>query len=458
MEQMNPNPGTNPEMDVPQAPENTPEVPTAFVTGMSVETSEDPNQTPEEPRHDVLQDVEGETKIDPSEAENELYKKYGLNELDEYINGIGDLSYLELIALRNQMHGNIERIESCKAAMDQLNSAAAKLNSAAAMANCLDHYGIDLTSDEFFEMYGLYMPKLRQIIDLCTMHIKGIGSRANSTKYMTANMVLVLEKRLYALDNTNPENASKIKELATNIHIYNNRTDFEWIGKKLSNMIQNKKQLRMMAKTMSSGTISDMFGSLARHFAPVNLGGFVTYMQDRLEYEDGDILALLYCLNRILDVKVSGAEETWVKVFVLNISDIMGNIYDLKVTAAELEESLDDLLANMLHQASQYLFGTRKIKINAQIMDFYAKLREKYIEAINEENARVKKQQEMEAEEAAIMAAQGEAPSDEHHEFMHDAEPDGGSESEETAQEEAGEAAGSDTESDAGQDEGSEED
>lgn len=442
MEQMNSTPGTNPEMEtpIPQAESSEQnQIPNAFATGMTVEdgTSDAPEAAQEKseestPKNDGMDDA--------------LYEKYGLKELDAYIKDIENLSYLELVSLRNQMHGNIERIESCKAAMDQLKSAAVQLNSAAAMANCLDHYGIDLTADEFYEMYGLYMPKMKQITDLCSISIKGIGPRANSTKYMTGNMILVLEKRLFSLDSTNAANASRIKELTTNIDIYKNRTDFTWIGKKLTNMIQNKKQLRLMVKALASGTVSDIFGTLAQHFAPVNLGGFVTYLQDRLEYEDGDILALLYCLNRILDVKASGGEETWVKVFVLNISDIMGNIYDLKVTAEELQESLDSMLNTLLPQATQYLFGTRKIKINASIMDFYHKLREKYIEAINAENAKLKAQQEAEAEDAAILEGTDAVGRGMTHPVMYDV-PDGseGGNEQETPEEE-GETSGIDSE------------
>ncbi|MCM1214012.1 MAG: hypothetical protein NC548_05780 [Lachnospiraceae bacterium] len=401
MSEMNNTPEMEQENTTAAMADNEPE--TAFATGMTTVPESEPEAN--EPAHEIFHDVEGGTKkIDPDAEENVLYKKYGLDELENYIEGVGDLSYLELISLRNQMYQNIERIQSCKAAMDQLKTVANQLNSAAAMANCLDHYGIDLTSDEFYEMYDLYLPKLRQIMDLCKMHIDGIGERANSTKYMNANMILVLEKRLFSLDNTNPENASKIKELLTTIDVYKNRTDFYWIERKLSNMIQNKKQLRMMANTLERGSISDMFGELAKNFAAVNLGGFVTYLQDRLEYEDGDILALLYCLNRILDVKASGGEETWIKVFVLNISDIMGNIYDLRVTADELQACLDGMLSKLLPQASQYLFGTRKIKVNPSIMDFYHRFREKYIEAVNAENARLKKMEDDAVEEAKVMA------------------------------------------------------
>lgn len=443
MEQMNSTPGTNPEMEtpIPQAePSEQNEIPTAFATGMTVGPVED--STPDGP--EAAQEENGEPTPENGAVDDALYEKYGLKELDEYIKDIENLSYLELVSLRNQMHGNIERIESCKTAMDQLKSAAVQLNSAAAMANCLDHYGIDLTADEFYEMYDLYMPKMKQITDLCSINIKGIGPRANSTKYMTGNMILVLEKRLFSLDSTDAANASRIKELTTNIDIYKNRTDFTWIGKKLTNMIQNKKQLRLMAKALTSGTVSDIFGTLAQHFAPVNLGGFVTYLQDRLEYEDGDILALLYCLNRILDVKASGGEETWVKVFVLNISDIMGNIYDLKVTADELQESLDSMLNKLLPQATQYLFGTRKIKINASIMDFYHKLREKYIEAINAENAKLKAQQEAEAEDAAILEGTDAVGRGMTHPVMYDAPAEGDKGNDQEASEEETKASGND--------------
>lgn len=445
MEQMNSTPGTNPEMEtpIPQAESSEQnQIPTAFATGMSVGPVEDDTPVASE----TAQEESGEPAPENDAVDDALYEKYGLKELDEYIKDIENLSYLELVSLRNQMHGNIDRIESCKASMDQLKSVAVQLNSAAAMANCLDHYGIDLTADEFYEMYDLYMPKMKQITDLCSISIKGIGPRANSTKYMTGNMILVLEKRLFSLDSTDAANASRIKELTTNIDIYKNRTDFTWISKKLTNMIQNKKQLRLMAKALTSGTVSDTFGTLAQHFAPVNLGGFVTYLQDRLEYEDGDILALLYCLNRILDVKASGGEETWVKVFVLNISDIMGNIYDLKVTADELQESLDSMLNKLLPQATQYLFGTRKIKINASIMDFYYKLREKYVEAINAENAKLKAQQEAEAEDAAILEGTDTVGRGMTHPVMYDvpAEEDEGNDQE--ASEEETKASGNDPE------------
>ena len=399
MEQMNSTPGTNPEMETSISQAESSEqnqIPTAFATGMSVGPVEDDTPVASE----TAQEESGEPAPENDAVDDALYEKYGLKELDEYIKDIENLSYLELVSLRNQMHGNIDRIESCKASMDQLKSAAVQLNSAAAMANCLDHYGIDLTADEFYEMYDLYMPKMKQITDLCSINIKGIGPRANSTKYMTGNMILVLEKRLFSLDSTDAANASRIKELTTNIDIYKNRTDFTWISKKLTNMIQNKKQLRLMAKALTSGTVSDIFGTLAQHFAPVNLGGFVTYLQDQLEYEDGDILALLYCLNRILDVKASGGEETWVKVFVLN----------------------------------------------ASIMDFYYKLREKYVEAINAENAKLKAQQEAEAEDAAILEGTDTVGRGMAHPVMYDVPTEGDEGNDQEASEEETKASGNDPE------------
>ena len=119
MEQMNSTPGTNPEMETSISQAESSEqnqIPTAFATGMSVGPVEDDTPVASE----TAQEESGEPAPENDAVDDALYEKYGLKELDEYIKDIENLSYLELVSLRNQMHGNIDRIESCKASMIKL--------------------------------------------------------------------------------------------------------------------------------------------------------------------------------------------------------------------------------------------------------------------------------------------------------------------------------------------------
>lgn len=327
-----------------------------------------------------------------SETANDhiLYKDYNIDDLDQYIKKIDSMTMLEAISLKNSIAKELNRLESCHTmvkAVDDLRqnfdivspdktptmmdrkSAGTDVDKQILTANYLDEYGYTESADEFAKLYDTYKPKLEELSNALTVHINECEPNAASTKYMTEDFLQIINKRLNNLHPSDKNYDYLYKSLGTLKDAFENRTDIKFLNNKMRLFVQNKTHMKNLAKAMN-GTFSGIAAKLNKNFATKTMSSFINAMHDCFDGDLYNILPLLYFLNYVCTSESKNNGDAWVKVFVLNVSDIRKGIWDL-------DEHYDSYLARMantfypkLDEMKEYLMK-RKIKFNSQIIAQY---------------------------------------------------------------------------------------
>ena len=330
-----------------------------------------------------------------SDAANDhiLYKDYDMEVLDQYMTKIESMSLLECISLKNSVAKELNRLESCHTmlkAVDDLRenfdfvapgkeittmdrkNAGTDVDKQIMSANYLDQYGFTENADEFTKLYDAYQPKLKELTEKLAAHISECGKDAASTTYMTNDFLHIIDKRLNNMksDEMNYEYTSARLETLRNA--FSNRTDISYLKNKLRLFTNNKTHMKGLAKALN-GTFSGIAAKLNKNFSPITLREFVNCMEDCFENDQIKIISLLYFLNYVCTSEAKTNNDVWVKVFMLNISDIRKGIWDLDIHWSTYLKETCDTLDDYLSDIKDYL-TKRKVKINPQILAQYEKV------------------------------------------------------------------------------------
>ena len=122
-----------------------------------------------------------------------------------------------------------------------------------------------------------------------------------------------------------------------------------------------------------NGTFSGIAAKLNKNFSPITMREFVNCMEDCFENDQVKVLSLMYFLNHICSSEAKSNNDVWVKVFMLNISDIRKGIWDLDIHWSTYLKETCDTLNDYLSEIKDYL-TKRKVKINPQILAQYEKV------------------------------------------------------------------------------------
>ena len=330
-----------------------------------------------------------------SDAANDhiLYKDYDMEVLDQYMTKIESMSLLECISLKNSVAKELNRLESCHTmlkAVDDLRenfdfvapgkeitaidrkNAGTDVDKQIMSANYLDQYGFTENADEFTKLYDAYQPKLKELTEKLTAHITECGKDAASTTYMTNDFLHIIDKRLNNMKSDEMNYEYTMARLETLRKAFSNRTDISYLKNKLHLFTNNKTHMKGLAKALND-TFSGIVAKLNKNFSPITLREFVNCMEDCFENDRTKIISLLYFLNYVCTSEAKTNNDVWVKVFMLNISDIRKGIWDLDIHWSTYLKETCDTLDDYLSEIKDYL-TKRKVKINPQILAQYEKI------------------------------------------------------------------------------------
>ena len=153
---------------------------------------------------------------------------------------------------------------------------------------------------------------------------------------------------------------------------FSNRTDITFLKNKLQLFTSNKTHMKNLAKALN-GTFSGIAAKLNKNFSPITMREFVNCMEDCFENDHIKVISLLYFLNYVCSSEAKSNNDAWVKVLMLNISDIRKGIWDLDIHWSTYLKNTCDTLDDYLSEIKDYLIK-RKVKINPQILTQYEKV------------------------------------------------------------------------------------
>ena len=325
--------------------------------------------------------------------DNIVYKNYDMSDLDKYTECVDSMTMLESISLKNSVTKELNRLESChtmiKAVSDlrenfdvvapgkeptmmDRKAAGTNVDKQILTANYLDEYGYNESAEEFAQLYDAYKPKLEALAKKIDEHIDSCKDKAASTKYMTNDFLHIIDKKINDMKSTDINYEYNLKKLQTLKNAFSNRTDLTFLTNKLKLFIQNKSHLKNLAKAMT-GTFSGIASKLNKNFSEKSLSALIKVIDRDFSCDMYYIIPFLYFLDYICTSEAKSNNDVWVKIFVLNMSDINNDIWDLDMNDSEYEHSVMENLYPMMDTIRDYLI-LRKVKISSQIIIQHDKL------------------------------------------------------------------------------------
>lgn len=325
--------------------------------------------------------------------DNIVYKNYDMSDLDKYIEKIPTMTMLEAVSLKNSVTKELNRLESChtmvkavgelrdnfdvvtpgkEPTMLDRKNAGTNVDKKILTANYLDEYGYNESAEEFKELYDAYQPKLTSLVEAIDKHIEECSKQASSTKYMTDDFLHIINKKIDNMKPTDMNYDYTMKKLQVLKTAFENRTDLTYLSDKLSLFIQNKTHLKNLAKAMN-GTFTNIGGKLRSNFTDASMNSFLNGMEAVFGQDIEAVIILTYFLNYVCSTEAKSNADAWVKVFVLNITDIRRGIWDMDIHFDKYLARVDSAFYPQIEEVKKYLYA-RKVKISNSIWSTYNKL------------------------------------------------------------------------------------
>lgn len=309
--------------------------------------------------------------------DNIVYKNYNMSDIDKYIEKVPSMTMLEAVSLKNSVTKELERLESCHTMVKAVAEIKDNLDPANAdnkimTANYLDTYGYEESADEFKNLYDAYQPKLTSLVEAIDTHIAECSKQAASTKYMTNDFLHIIEKKINNMKPTDMNYDYTMKKLQVLKTAFENRTDLTYLSNKLSLFIKNKTHLKNLAKAMN-GTFTNIGGKLRSNFTDASLNSFLNGMEAVFGQDRDAVIILVYFLDYICATEAKTNADSWVKVFILNITDIRRGIWDMDIHFDKYLAQVDSALYPQIEEIKKYL-ASRKSKISSSIYSTYSTL------------------------------------------------------------------------------------
>lgn len=259
--------------------------------------------------------------------------EYRLSDIEEYMKRIDELSFIECAGNLREVNSTIFSIQNLKAMLDGFNKNSGNddesVGKEIALNNIVEQSMEEsgLNAKEFYANYDHNIEVLEAMKKALTEKVDEARAH-NSAKYINDEMIAVLEKRIARLkesDNINKDYL--LKRFNHVLEAFKERTNWKWIHSKACIMIENKRTMKNLMKSIQSYSISTLRG----------LCKFSS--EDELKEVERSIsilvsdINLAQCIMVILN-KISLSEEksgydSYIKTLILNLLDIKSGIFDL---------------------------------------------------------------------------------------------------------------------------------
>lgn len=286
------------------------------------------------------------------------------NKIQEIENTISSLPFMKAVYYRKYLYYQLKNLDNMKKTLDSLKEFKAsadenikkyadgdddllkaiyaeeedvskKINDANTIDDQLEEIDVEKSAEEIYNNYDKYVENINRVLKLVNDHIDKYKEVAQSTSFLNSELISMLNSKLNDLNpnGLNYEfNKNKILKI---IDIYNNRLSLDYldskldkfllINKKYLNKVFDKKEISLMLSGRRNKLINRLYGVYGRNMVQSVFSTlYKIFDKDILE----TYLFLAYLL-KLLESNKKTADDNWVKIFMLNISDINNNIFDI---------------------------------------------------------------------------------------------------------------------------------
>lgn len=295
---------------------------------------------------EILDEVEATTKLSSMDFGN----------IDEYLNQLSQLSFLEAISLRKKVDTEIASWKSCRASIDAI--AQLKLddniNREIMQNNTMSEYDIDTTVEDFDKCYEGNLDKLNRIAETLGKIITEHKSEINSTSFLTNEMVSLMQKKVAKLDPAAQNYEFNKIRMERVIRAFQNRMSLVYIHDKLETFLKTnkkyiKKRFRDDKSKIQSYQRTKPINELVRFFNNDMIYNLYETLANIFMKDYDKVYLMLVFLAKVMNTEKSTGNNAWIKVFILNISDINGGIFDIG-NSEEYFENFDHIITPVIDE------------------------------------------------------------------------------------------------------------
>lgn len=285
----------------------------------------------------IVEDNATREILDEAEATTNL-SKFDFGDIGDYLKKLEDLSFLEAVSYKKKVDVEIARWKSCQSMLKAISEMKLDdtVNREVMKINAMEDFKFMESIDDFERHYDENLNKLNQISNKLISLINAHKHEMDSTRFLTNEMIHLMQGKLDKLDPNGINYEYNKVRMETIIDAFKNRRDLDFLKYKLEMYLKTskaniKREFRDSAVIINSNRRTKVINDLIRFFNE----DIVYAVYERLMYAfNDDVYAtyLMMCLlARIMNTEKKTSKDVWGKVFVLNLSDIYNNIFDIDI-------------------------------------------------------------------------------------------------------------------------------
>lgn len=313
----------------------------------------------------IVEDNATREILDEAEATTNL-SKFDFGNIDEYLVKLEDLSFLEAVSYKKKVDSEIARWKSCKSMLKAISDLKLDdtVNRELMKINAMEEYKFNDSIEDFESHYEENLNKLTQIAEKLVSLVNSHKHEMDSTSFLTNEMIHLMKVKLDKLDPSENNYTYTKNKMETVIAAFQNRKDLTFLKYKLEMYLKTsksniKRDFRENATLINSGRRPKCINDLIRFFSE----DIVYALYERLMYAFSDDVYAVYLmmgfLAKVMNTEKKTSKDAWAKVFILNLSDIYNNIFDLEAGPRSVYmQSIEDVFYPLIAK----FLATQKIK------------------------------------------------------------------------------------------------
>ena len=285
-----------------------------------------------------------------------VYGKYRFEDIEEYIEHIDEISFLEATTMIKGIDRNLNSLESMKMNLDILFErdpeapvepdpetglyvTTEQLGASVASKNLLEQSDeMAADANDFYANYKYNVETMNRLKTLLQKKIDAAEGQC-STKYINDEMIRMLEKRLRLLDPQEPNYEWRKRRFTNILAAFSDRNNLNYLQNRATTMLQNKAFVRDLKRELKDYKTRHL--KALKRIAKLDQLSLIEYYLGCCMNSSVAGATLMIILNKIALAEVRSGNDAWVKVLVLNIVDIHKRFYDIGDGSKYLEKITD---------------------------------------------------------------------------------------------------------------------
>lgn len=325
--------------------------------------------------NNIVQDEATREILDEAEATTSL-KAFDFGDIDEYCEKLSSLSFLEAVSFKKKIDVEIARWKSCKSMLKAVSELRVDdtVNKELMKINAMEKYDFLESIDEFESQYEENLGKLEKISSTLVSIVDSHKDEMESTRFLSNEMIHLMKVKIDKLNPSDMNYELNKRKMNIVVEAFENRLDLEYLTGKLSAyLLSSKTNIRRDLRTSKEHRRAKFLNDLARFFSEDILYALYERLSCAFTDDMKAVYVMMGFLAKIMNSEKKTSRDVWAKVFILNLSDIYNNIFDIEELGEGECSYLMRIRDAFYPKLKEFLESQKDIKINNWEINFGVK-------------------------------------------------------------------------------------